>query len=366
MSSKVNETERTKTLSSEVLLVFLPTKPATEWVERITKRYPGFQVRWVNTVKEDGTIVKFEEVSDQIWDRVSILVTYHPPPAHLIPRIRFVQLTSAGADRWLNHPKYQDENVIFCTANGVHPPQIAEWVIGVWLSHQHNFLRHATDMKKGYWASPFELHAQDSTGLRMGILGYGAIGRQCARLANAMGMEVYAYTRRERSTAESRKDDSYCVPGAGDPDGLIPAKWFFGTSKEDVNKFLGEGLDLLVISLPLTSETRHILSHEQFEILSKKKTFVANVARGGHINQEALITALETGQIRGAALDVTEPEPLPSDHPLWRAPNLLITPHVSWKTDFYWTRLLDIMKLNLEKWATGKPLINLVNRKLHY
>ncbi|KAI1073474.1 hypothetical protein F5B20DRAFT_566983 [Whalleya microplaca] len=366
MSSKINQNGRPSSLSDDILLVFLPTKAETEWVERITNLYPGFNVRWVNTVNEDRTLVKPEDVSDQVWDGVTMLATYMPPPAHLVPKVRFVQLTSAGADRWPNHPKYQDENVIFCTANGVHPPQIAEWVIGTWLSHQHNFMRHAADMKTGHWSSPFVSHVQDSAGLRMGILGYGAIGRQCARIANAMGMEVYAYTRSERLTPESRKDDSYCVPGTGDPDGLMPAKWFHGASKEDVNKFLGENLDLLVISLPITSETRHILSHEQFEILGKKKTFVSNIARGGHINQEALIKALETGQIRGAALDVTDPEPLPSDHPLWKAPNLLITPHVSWKTDFYWTRLLNVLEINLEKLATDKPLINLVNRKLHY
>lgn len=179
-------------------------------------------------------------------------------------------------------------------------------------------------------------------------------------------MEVYAYTRGERATPASRKDDSYCVPGTGDPDGVLPTKWFHGTTRADVNNFLAQGLDLLVVSLPLTAETRHILSHEQFEILEKKKTFVANIARGGHIDQDALIKALETGLIRGAALDVTDPEPLPADHPLWRAPNVFITPHVSWMTDTLWNRLLDVLELNLEKLATGQPLINVVNRKLHY
>jgi phosphoglycerate dehydrogenase-like enzyme len=137
-----------------------------------------------------------------------------------------------------------------------------------------------------------------------------------------MGMEVYAYTRTEKSTLESRKDDSYCVPGTGDPDGLIPAKWFH----DDIDNFLGQDLDILVVSLPLTQSTSGIISYKQFEILSNKKTFLSNIARGGHINQEALIQALEKGQIRGAALDVTEPEPLSSDDPLWKAPNLLITP----------------------------------------
>lgn len=180
-------------------------------------------------------------------------------------------------------------------------------------------------------------------------------------------MEIFAYTRNERPTPESRRDDSYCVPGTGDPDGLLPTKWFHGPARAAVNAFLREGLDLLVICLPLTAETRHVVGEEQLAILgATRRGFVANVGRGGHVDQEALVRALEEGSIRGAALDVADPEPLPADHPLWRAPNLLITPHVSWRTDVLWDRLLDIIAINLGRLAGGKPLINVVNRELHY
>lgn len=199
-----------------------------------------------------------------------------------------------------------------------------------------------------------------------GVLGYGAIGRQCARIAKSMGMDIYAYTRSERSTAGSRKDDSFCIPGTGDADGLVPSKWFHGTSREDINNFLAQDLDILVLSLPLTKDTKGLLSDEQFEILSKKKTFISNIARGGIIDTEALIKALETGKIRGAALDVTDPEPLPSDHKLWKAPNLLITPHVSWQTQSLMPRILDILELNLDKLSKGEQLINVVNREHNY
>ncbi|KAL7627342.1 hypothetical protein AAE478_001534 [Parahypoxylon ruwenzoriense] len=354
-------------LANDVLLVFIPFPEPPGWVERITKQYKGLQVRWVNSMKADRTFLAAENLGAEVWHGVSLLSIFLPPPEHLMANVRYVQLPSAGADRWPGHPKYQDENIVFCTSNGAHAPQIAEWVIGAWLSHQHHFLRYAEQMKTGYWESPFAARIQDSPGLRIGILGYGAIGRQCARLASALGMEVYAYTRGERSTPASRRDDSYVVAGTGDPEGLIPARWFHGTSREEVNEFLGQDLDLLVLSLPLTSETRHILSREQFAVLGQgRKAFVANVARGGNVDQEALIEALEKGLIRGAALDVTDPEPLPPDHPLWKAPNLLITPHVSWKTDFLWDRLLAILELNLERLAKGLPLINVVNRTLHY
>ena len=191
-----------------------------------------------------------------------------------------------------------------------------------------------------------------------GILGYGGIGRQCARIGQALGMEVYAYTLRERKTPESRKDLTYCVPGTGDLDGLIPTKWFFGSSREDVNHFLAQDLDLLVVSLPLNDATRGLIGPEQFQIMSKKKTFLSNIARGAIVNTDALVDALEAGHIRGAALDVTEPEPLPKGHPLWKAPNVFITPHVAWQSSKYWDNLADLLLKNLERLANGQNVIN--------
>ncbi|KAI1863710.1 hypothetical protein JX265_003847 [Neoarthrinium moseri] len=358
--------EPATSLSRDKALIFIPEDPRPEWTSKLQVKYPGIQIRWHRSIDENGALVSYEHLPGEVWDDLTVLCAFAPPPAKYLRNVRFVQLTSAGADKWMQHETYKDHRVIFCTTNGIHPPQIAEWVIGTWISHQHHFSRYESQMRRGYWEPPYSSRVQDSTRARMGILGYGAIGRQCARLANAMGMDVYAYTRTEKTTAESRKDDSYCVSGTGDPDGLIPSKWFHGASRDEVDTFLGQNLDILVISLPLTESTRGIISHKQFEILSVNKTFVCNIARGGHIDQEALIRALETGQIRGAALDVTDPEPLPRDHPLWKAPNLLITPHVSWLSDYYWDRILDILEINLENLAENKALINVVNRQHHY
>lgn len=230
----------------------------------------------------------------------------------------------------------------------------------------HHFLDYAAEQKNEKFNRLMHLGVSDSPGLRMGILGYGAIGRQCARLAQALGMEVYAYTRSEKPTPESKKDDSYCVAGTGDPDGVIPAKWFHGSSKEAVNEFLAQDLDILVLSLPLTEATRHILGREQFEILSKKKTFISNIARGPHIDTDALLDALREGKIRGAALDVTDPEPLPDGHPLFTAPNVFITPHISWQTPHLFARIQGIVKQNLERLSKGEAMINMVNREHHY
>lgn len=108
------------------------------------------------------------------------------------------------------------------------------------------------------------------------------------------------------------------------------------------------------------------MSTEEFEILSKKKTFVSNISRGQVIDQPALIAALEDGKIRGAALDVTDPEPLPEDHPLWKAPNVIISPHISGLISTYVERTFDVLAQNLERKFAGRELLNVVNRDTGY
>ncbi|EFQ33579.1 D-isomer specific 2-hydroxyacid dehydrogenase [Colletotrichum graminicola] len=358
--------DRPSPLAQDVLLLVLAAPENTAWKRRVLERFPGLEIRWVNSSKPGGGYIVPDEVPDEIWDGVTIFFSYIPASAQRMSKVRFVQASSAGVDLWVGHELYKNPNVSFCTTNGCQSPQIAEWVIGTWLSSQHHFQRYADNMKEGFWEGAEAVDIEDSVGLRMGILGYGAIGRQCGKIAQAIGMEVYAYTRSDRSTPESRRDDSYCIPGTGDPEGLIPAKWFHGSSKESLNNFLSQGFDILVLCLPLTRETKGFFGKEQFDILSKRKTFVSNIARGGLVQNDAFVEALETGKIRAAAVDVTDPEPLPKDHPLWKAPNVFITPHVSWRTKGHFERVLGLLEANLERLHSGKPLINVVNRDLHY
>lgn len=181
-----------------------------------------------------------------------------------------------------------------------------------------------------------------------------------------MGMDVHAYTLHPKDTCRSRQDHSYTPPGLGDPEGLFPSKWFSGSSTEDLHDFLSSDLDLLVIALPLTEQTRHLIGRAEFEAMSKKRTYVSNIARGPIIKTDDLIKALDTGVIRGAALDVTDPEPLHEGHPLWKAKNLILTPHVSGASTAYYKRVLKILELNLTLLGQGKELTNKVNRKQGY
>lgn len=193
-------------------------------------------------------------------------------------------------------------------------------------------------------------------------MGYGNIGRQVARLAHALGMEIYVQTLSPRPTPESRKLREYTVAGTSDPDGLLPAKWFSGSGPEAVNEFLSQDLDIVLVSLPLSAQTRGCIGAEQFQILGKKKPFLINVARGPIVDTPALVEALETGLLRGAALDVTDPEPLPKGHALWTAPNVFITPHISWQSTHLIERIADVLWKNLERLDSGEPLINKIKK----
>ncbi|KUI71836.1 D-2-hydroxyacid dehydrogenase [Cytospora mali] len=345
--------------TQDVLLMLYAVEPDQKWENNLLQKFPGkLQVRWVNTRKPDGSLMSADEHDPKVFEGVTMLFTYAPVPADLVPKLRFVQLSSAGSDLWQSHPKYLDSNVKFATTSGSNPPQIAEWVIGQWLKFQHHFSAYDESQKKHYWEPGLTRQIEDSVGLKVGILGYGAIGRQVSRLCRALGMEVYAFTASERPTPESRAHRGFNLPNLGDPEGQLPSKWFHGTTKEAVNNFLSQDLDMLVISLPLTKLSKQLIGKEQLQILGKKKAFVVNIARGPIVDQEALIEALEHDVIRGAALDVTDPEPLPADHPLWDAKNCVVTPHVSWLSTHQSQRAIDILTDNVVRLLKGEALIN--------
>ena len=190
------------------------------------------------------------------------------------------------------------------------------------------------------------------------------------RIAKALGMDVIAYTASPRKTPESKKDKGYIVPGTGDPDGLIPSAWYSGLDKASLHNFLKQDIDVLLVSVPLTSETRHFLGAEEFKILGKQNAFIVNIARGAILKQDDLIAALKKpvkeGGLRGAALDVTDPEPLPKDSELWDLENVAITPHVSGLGTTYAQRSFSILEQNLTNLEEGRPLINVVDRKKGY
>jgi phosphoglycerate dehydrogenase-like enzyme len=204
-----------------------------------------------------------------------------------------------------------------------------------------------------------------------------------ARVFAALGSHIHAYTAGPRPTPASRADHGYFVPGTGDPDGSIPRAWYSGTTKPALHTFLASGLDALIIALPLTKSTRHLFGEEEFAVLAKSpggpegtetdgspeggsKCFLINIARGPIIDQPALVAALDHETLSGAALDVTDPEPLPADDPLWNAKNVIITPHVSALGVEYKDRAFDLFVTNWKRHEHGQRMFNVVDRKKGY
>ena len=182
-------------------------------------------------------------------------------------------------------------------------------------------------------------------------------------------MDIVAFTASPRKTPESKKDRGFIVPGTGDADGEIPSAWYSGLDKKSLHNFLSQDIDILLVSVPLTDDTRHMLSTEEFKVLSqsgKKPAIVTNIARGSIIDQPALIEALKDGTLAGANLDVTDPEPLPEDSELWGMENVIVTPHISGVGQAYNDRALQLFGQQLERRSKGEKLINVVQRDRGY
>ncbi|GAB7347444.1 hypothetical protein MBLNU459_g4362t1 [Dothideomycetes sp. NU459] len=359
----------------EHVLCTLPFAEPTAILERLKKRFPKVKFTYRNVSYTKDRAQLESEVPIELWKDVTVLVTLSalPPKPSDAPLLELVQLFSAGSNHIAKTPVYTDSDIPIATASGVHGPQIAEWVIMTYLVHSHKYKQLYELQKERKWgktSTSDDYHnVRDAVGLRLGVLGYGSIGRQVARVGKAMGMDVIAYTATPKDTPEKKKEGGFVVPGTGDLDGSLPSEWYSGLDKKSLHNFLSQDIDVLLVSVPLTDDTRHFLSKEEFSVLSqqgKKPAFVTNIARGQIIDQDALIASLKDGTLAGAALDVTDPEPLPSDSELWGLENVIVTPHVSGVGQAYADRAFQIVGVQLEHREKGEKLINVVKRDRGY
>ncbi|KAL1856632.1 hypothetical protein Plec18170_003602 [Paecilomyces lecythidis] len=351
----------------EHVLFTLPLPEPTDLLDRLREKFPDIDFEYIHF----GTLETFRNPETIPRDTIAgktVLVTAGALPASPAdcPDLELIHFISAGINHVQKHPIYTNSDIPLATVSGIHGPPIAEWVLMTTLLRNREYEKFYEAQKEHRWLKYPVKGARDMVQQRIGILGYGSIGRQVANVSRAMGMDVLAYTASPKTTPESRKDHGFVVPGTGDPDGSIPSQWFSGTDKANLHNFLSQDLDILLISVPLTPQTHHLISKAEFEVLAKRRTFISNIARGPVIDQPALVESLTNGDIRGAALDVTDPEPLPADDPLWDAPNVTITPHVSAQNAQTLERVFQVIEANLERKQKGEKLINIVDRKRGY
>ena len=183
------------------------------------------------------------------------------------------------------------------------------------------------------------------------------MGRETARLAKTLGLRVLAV----RNRPEAAEDTGYYEPGTGDPNGSLPDRVY---PVAELHAALAEA-DFVALSLPLTPQTRGMINAEALAVM-KPTAYIVNVGRGATIDDDALIAALNRGQIGGACLDVFAQEPLPSSSPLYQVPNLVVTPHMSGVRYDYWDAAMPLFDANLRRYLAGEPLLNAVQPGMDY
>ncbi|KKK12615.1 hypothetical protein P175DRAFT_0497100 [Aspergillus ochraceoroseus IBT 24754] len=349
-----------------VLAFFREIPPAFR--EAIQNKFPDANL-------EALVLQRGEPIPTDVSRKATVIVTFtNLPTPEDAAHIKVIHFLSAGLDHLIHHPVLTQTSIPVTTSSGIHGPPIAEWTIMNWLVASKKYARSYENQKTHTWGShdAYMDGLHDQVGKKVGILGYGSIGRQIGRVCAAMGMTVHAYTASPRTTPASRRDPGYIVPGTGDKDGTVPVSWHHGTDRASLHAFLALGLDHVVVCLPLTPQTTHMLGADEFALLSARRRtphiapYLTNISRGKVIDQAALLASLASGELRGAALDVTDPEPLPGDHPLWEAPNVQISPHVSGLGEEYFPRSLDILRENLGRLERGEALINEYKRGKGY
>lgn len=275
------------------------------------------------------------------------------------PGLKWIQLLSAGADHALKGALAEAAGIALTTSSGIHATPIAEYTIASMLAYAHGLHRTLRAQLRGEWQrnAGFMDTVDALRGKTLGVVGYGSIGRETARIGSALGMEVLAL---KRNPAD-HIDAGWNPPGVGDPEGRIPRRWH---GPGECAAMLAES-DFVTVTLPGAPHTRGFIGAREIAAM-RPHAYLVNIGRGSVIDQAALIRALAENRIGGAGLDVFEREPLEADSPLWAMENVILTPHMSGAFKDYNTAVCRLFADNLRRYGAGQPLLNLVDRATGY
>ena len=258
------------------------------------------------------------------------------------PHLDWIHLTGAGVDRLRGTPLFASERVLLTNSSGVSAAAIGEYILMAMLLLAKRAPRYLRQQREHVWARH---QGAELRGRTLGIVGLGAIGEAAAQRAAAFDMRVVAI-RRSIPAPCARAGIERLLPPAS------------------LHELLRES-DYVVLSVPLTNETEGLIGEAEFRAM-KPGAVLINVARGRVIDQTALIGALQSGRLGGAALDVHDPEPLPADSPLWDLDRVILTPHVSGSAGRHNERIAELFCENLRRYVAGEPLRNVVDRARAY
>ena len=291
---------------------------ATEYAAALRQRLPETEIAIAETPSAEASLLKAVPIA-----------TGYTISESQIEAAKALELFAgvyAGVDH-LPLDQFEANDIAVTNASGVHGPNIAEYIVGAILSHVRGFNRAWRQQQERVWQSYPTAELQEST---VTVVGLGAIGTSVVDRLEPFGVETVGvrYT-----------------PEKGGPTDEV-----YGF--DEIHTAAAK-TDYLVIACPLTDETAQLVDSDLLLTLPTD-AFIVNIARGGVIDTADLVTALQANRISGAALDVTDPEPLPEDHPLWGFDNVSITPHNAGHTPEYYERLADILAENVERYRNGE------------
>lgn len=300
-----------------------------------------------------------EHLPTDLLPEIEVLYTLTAlPEPETAPKLRWIQLHFAGVDHVAGHNLLHSDLQI-TTLSGAAAPQIAEFALMCILAQGRRLPAIMRDPLEVRWGDdrykryrPMELR-----GSTVGIVGYGSIGRELARLCRTFGASVLA-TKRDLKRLD---DEGYTLNGLGDPGAELPDRIY----PPQALRSMVSSCDFIVVTVPLTPETRGMVDERVFQGM-KPTAYLVDVSRGGVVDHGALVEALNEKRLTGAALDVYPVEPLPESSPLWDMPNVILSPHVAGASEHYNERAADLFAENLHRYHVGRPLLNLYSPDRDY
>jgi phosphoglycerate dehydrogenase-like enzyme len=293
-----------------------------------------------------------EEIPQDIWARTEILYTDRVLPSlNQATSLKWIQFHFTGIDFAVESPLVQSPDLAITTISGASSLQTAEYIFTMILALGHHIPDLIVHQNRAEWPrdrwerfTPVELR-----GSTVGIVGYGSIGRELARLLQPFNVSVLAAKR----DAMHPEDMGYAIEGTGDPDGQLFTRLYPSQALRSMVK----ECDFVVVSVPLTPGSRGLVNADVLAAM-KPSAYLIDIGRGGVVDPNALLDVLQNRRIAGAALDVFSEEPLPPASPFWRLPNVIISPHIGGISQLYKERAMKLFSANLQRYLSGMPLLN--------
>ena len=313
---------------------------APDWfLHRLRKEFPQFEV---------VRLGKGDEMGSEITDaEIVMTVSLRPEEFQAAKKLRWIH-SSAAAIHQLLFPELVNSDVLLTNGRDVHGPAVAEQTIGMIFALAKRIPQAVRFQQRRFWGQQIIWNEfsgpQELSGLTLGLIGLGAIGRNVAQHAACFGLKVVV----AREHADLPKPEF--------------VSQIFPSSR--LNEMLAIS-DYVVVAAPVTPATRQMIGREQLAAM-KRTAYLINVSRGALVDEAALIEALQENRIAGAALDVFQKEPLPADSPLWDMENVLITPHTAGMNAKMWELQHDLFSGNIRRYLAGQPLLALVDKNAGY